>query len=385
MKIKNYTDVLIEDYLHEAAEQTKKYFVICTMYNDIVAYGPIKSFDAEDAMCDFFDGTDIAYNGEYEDAYGEFDWDGLTRYVWEVSENEVLPKTDREAKAWIDNKVDESTLVEDRAAEAPAKSNRSKKSTKDKSLLEYTNLQGWQDEIDQIRTKEDADRIPQWVLDQLGITRASITPRTSSSRKPVNAPADKEAAGKFWGNAAKKVIDIANFHKAFDDSLKNMQFDMRAFNSDGLLVNQGTYGKIKSLDPNNTATKAIKRLWGLQFKEQGKILTQVASTGNAVDEPKFIKEVEKLIFEAMPNIDSKAARDLIKQRNNATGDKIIYSFKFDSTGKVVWLWYDDNSDWPYGYTLSTDLGYNPFTKSETEVAADIMTAVENNEIEKQMK
>ena len=87
--------------------------------------------------------------------------------------------------------------MEDRAAEAPAKSNRSKKSTKDKSLLEYTNLQGWQDEIDQIRTKEDADRIPQWVLDQLGITRASITPRTSSSRKPVNAPADKEAAGKF--------------------------------------------------------------------------------------------------------------------------------------------------------------------------------------------
>jgi hypothetical protein len=39
-----------------------------------------------------------------------------------------------------------------------------------------------------------------------------------------------------------------------------MQFDMRAFNSDGLLINQGTYGKIKSLDPNNSATKAIKRL-----------------------------------------------------------------------------------------------------------------------------
>ena len=385
MKIKNYTDVLIEDYLPEAAEQTKKYFVVCTMYDDIVAYGPIKSLDAEDAMCDFFDSTDIAYSGEYEDAYGEFDWDGLTRYVWEVSETEVLPETDSEAQAWIDNKVDESTLVEDKTAEAPVKPNRSKKSTKDKSLLEYTSLQGWQDEIDQIRTKEDADRIPQWVLDQLGITRASITPRTSSSTKSVNAHADREAAGKFWGNAAKKVIDIVNFHKAFDDSLKNMQFDMRAFNSDGLLVSQGTYGKIKSLDPNNTATKAIKRLWGLQFKEQGKLLTQAAPTGNTIDEPKFIKEVEKLIFEAMPNVDSKAARDLIKQRNNATGDKIIYSFKFDSTGKVVWLWYDDNSDWPWGYAFTTDLGYNPFTKSEAEVAADIMTAVENNEIEKQSK
>ena len=71
---------------------------------------------------------------------------------------------------------------------------------------------------------------------------------------------DKEAAGKFWGNATKKLIDIDNFHKAFDDNLKDMKFDMNAFNSDGLLVNQGIYGKIKNLDPDNNATKAIKKL-----------------------------------------------------------------------------------------------------------------------------
>lgn len=96
MKIKNYTDALMESFVED---QGSKYFVICTMYDDIVAYDPINSFSADDAMCDFFDDTDIAYSGEYEDDYGEFDWDNLTRYVWEVSDDEILPQTDSEAQA----------------------------------------------------------------------------------------------------------------------------------------------------------------------------------------------------------------------------------------------------------------------------------------------
>ena len=193
---------------------------------------------------------------------------------------------------------------------------------------------------------------------------------------------DKEAAGKFWGNATKKLIDIDNFHKAFDDNLKDMKFDMNAFNSDGLLVNQGIYGKIKNLDPDNNATKAIKKLWGLQFKEQGKLVGQDASASPAkknVDESQFIKDVEELIFDAMPKVNNKTAQNLINQRNS-TGYRITYYFKFDSTGKVVWFWYDDDYDWPRGYKYFVDLGYDPFTKSEAEVAADIMIAVENNEI-----
>lgn len=262
----------------------------------------------------------------------------------------------------------------------------------DVSLKEYTNLQGWQDEIDQIQTEEDAKKIPQWVLDELGLTRDDIMPRKSYSNKPSDPVdtstsdyADKEAADKFWGNATKKLIDIDNFHKAFDANLKDMNFDMNAFNADGLLVNQGTYGKIKSLDPNNNATKAIKRLWGLQFKEQGKLADQSAAADPAkknVDEPQFIKDVEELIFDAMPNINNKTAQNLIDQRGT-TGYRISYNFKFDSTGKVVWDWYDDDYDWPHGYKYSVDLGYDPFTKSEAEVAADIMIAIENNEINKE--
>ena len=262
----------------------------------------------------------------------------------------------------------------------------------DVSLKEYTNLQGWQDEIDQIQTEEDAKKIPQWVLDELGLTRDDIMPRKSYSNEPsgpidttTDDYADKEAADKFWGNATKKLIDIDNFHKAFDANLKDMKFDMSAFNADGLLVNQGTYGKIKNLDPNNNATKAIKRLWGLQFKEQGKLADQSAASASAkknVDEPQFIKDVEELIFDAMPNINNKTAQNLIDQRGT-TGYRVSYNFNFDSTGKVVWDWYDDDYDWPHGYKYFVDLGYNPFTKSEAEVAADIMIAIENDEINKE--
>ena len=89
-----------------------RYFVICTMYGEIVDYGEIDAYSADDAMCDFLDGSDIVYSGDYDDEDGEFDWDNLTRYVWEVSDNEILPKTDSEAQAWLDKNVNEDTLVE---------------------------------------------------------------------------------------------------------------------------------------------------------------------------------------------------------------------------------------------------------------------------------
>lgn len=277
-------------------------------------------------------------------------------------------------------------------SDALVETDRSKVLTEGKSLLEYSDLQSWQDEIDQIQTVADAYKIPQWVLDQLGITRSSIMPKKSPSARPANQLAtstgdytDKEAAGKFWENAKNKMIDIDNFHKAFDDNLKDMKFDMSIFNSDGLLANQGTYGKIKNLDPDNNATKAIKKLWGLQFKEQGKLVGQVATANPAdktVDEAQFIKEVEELIFDVMPKVDNNTARSLIDQRK-ATGYRVTYSFKLYPTGKVIWSWYDDDYDWPQSSKFFVDLGYNPFTKSEAEVAADIMIAVENDEISKE--
>ena len=97
--------------LKENAE-VKDYFVICTMYDDVIAYGSISAFDADEAMCDFFDETEIAYSGEYDDEYGEFDWDNLTRYVWELDGTETLPKTDAEAEAWLRANSDSAALEE---------------------------------------------------------------------------------------------------------------------------------------------------------------------------------------------------------------------------------------------------------------------------------
>ena len=226
----------------------------------------------------------------------------------------------------------------------------------DVSLKEYTNLQGWQDQIDQIQTTSDAYAIPQWVLNQLGLTRADIMPKKSYSNKPSGPIAtstgdytDKEAAGKFWGNATKKLIDIDNFHKAFDANLEDMKFDMSSFNDKGLL----------------------------QFKEDGKTLAQNTQAIENANQAQFLKDVQELIFGVLDKIDTKSAKDLIKQRNQG-GSHVSYSFNIDTDGKAVWSWYNDDYDWPWGYDLSLDLGYNPFTKSETEVATDIIIAVEDD-------
>lgn len=93
-----------------------RYFVICTMYDEIIDYGEIYADDADEAMCNFLDDSNIVYSGDYDDEDGDFDWDNLTRYVWEVSDNEILPKTDSEAQAWLDNNVDDDTLVENKTA-----------------------------------------------------------------------------------------------------------------------------------------------------------------------------------------------------------------------------------------------------------------------------
>lgn len=254
----------------------------------------------------------------------------------------------------------------------------------DVSLKEYTNLQDWQDQIDQIQTASDAYAIPQWVLNQLGLTRADIMPKKSYSNKPSGPIAtstgdytDKEAAGKFWGNATKKLIDVDNFHKAFDANLEDMKFDMSSFNDKGLLTDSGVYGKIKNLDPNNNATKAIKKLWGLQFKEDGKTLAQNTQAIENANQAQFLKDVQELIFGVLDKIDTESAKELIKQRNQG-GSHVSYSFNISPEGKAVWSWYNDDYDWPWGYDLSLDLGYNPFTKSEAEVATDIIIAVEDN-------
>ncbi len=105
-----YKTVLIED-----ASDAKFYYVICKMYDKIVAHGiqrvnlaSLAGLETaeERAITDFFDGTNIAYNGEYDDEDGEFDWDGLTRYSGEISVEDLdkyMRLSDDDAQKLIDD------------------------------------------------------------------------------------------------------------------------------------------------------------------------------------------------------------------------------------------------------------------------------------------
>jgi hypothetical protein len=99
----------------------KHYYVICTIDDEIVSHGVQKvdidtlyrsETGEERAMTDYFDATEIAYNGEYDDDDGEFDWDRLTRYVGEIDPSEISvyeKYTDADAQRLIE---EEDLVVE---------------------------------------------------------------------------------------------------------------------------------------------------------------------------------------------------------------------------------------------------------------------------------
>lgn len=104
----DWIDAVDSDWFKNAVE---KFYVICTIDGAVVAHGVQEVDtatltdweDAEDrAMTDFFDATEIAYSGEYDDDDGEFDWDRLERYVFQADDESTLPKTNREAQKFLD-------------------------------------------------------------------------------------------------------------------------------------------------------------------------------------------------------------------------------------------------------------------------------------------
>jgi hypothetical protein len=59
-------------------------------------------------------------------------------------------------------------------------------------------------------------------------------------------------------------FDLENMHKAYDSYyVQNGLLDI--FADDGKLKDKATYGKIKTLDKNESAVKALYKLWGVQF------------------------------------------------------------------------------------------------------------------------
>ena len=78
--------------------------------------------------------------------------------------------------------------------------------------------------------------------------------------------ADDSAAKEFWADAKNWNINLEAFHKAYDAELEKLGA-LGLFNSKGELIGKYCYGKIKSLDANNSAVKAAKKLWALSYTE----------------------------------------------------------------------------------------------------------------------
>lgn len=89
-----------------------------------------------------------------------------------------------------------------------------------------------------------------------------------TSRAAATQAEREEAANNFYDAAKTKlVLDLDNFHKAFDDELKELDL-LDLFNDSGRLINRATYGTLKEQDKNNQAVKAIIKLWSFQFNDR---------------------------------------------------------------------------------------------------------------------
>ena len=60
------------------------------------------------------------------------------------------------------------------------------------------------------------------------------------------------------------ILDIENFHKAFDIQLDKFGF-LSLFDADGKLLHKGTWGKIKDADKTDIVVQALRKFWAWQF------------------------------------------------------------------------------------------------------------------------
>lgn len=88
------------------------------------------------------------------------------------------------------------------------------------------------------------------------------------SKAAKTADDREQAASIFYDTAKNKLaIDFDSFHKAFDADLDRLGL-LSLFTEDGKLENRATYGKLKELDKEDKAVKAIIKLWVAQFSDR---------------------------------------------------------------------------------------------------------------------
>lgn len=121
----------------------------------------------------------------------------------------------------------------------------------------------------------------------------NATLRESYLSQAAAGETDRQAAEKAYKteltNGPKKIVtpangkpftigvgsfDLENMHKAYDGYyVQNGLLDI--FTDDGRLKDKATYGRIKTLNRNESAAKALYKLWGVQFGRDGMQFTSV--------------------------------------------------------------------------------------------------------------
>lgn len=142
-------------------------------------------------------------------------------------------------------------------------------------------------------TVEDVLNIPDWVFDEVRVSRDTLLARAKVNEQKaayknqtkklekeesnivyepilgVSEENKKKASKEFWNNAKANKVDLDNFHTAYDEDLQEYNL-LGVFNKDGNLKSKGMYGLIKQYGKDEWCLRALLKFWGIIYSTGGK-------------------------------------------------------------------------------------------------------------------
>jgi hypothetical protein len=171
--------------------------------------------------------------------------------------------------------------------------------------------------------------------------QAFKTLRTRKYRdRGVNEAVDISASKKFWAAANNKQIDLAAFHAAYDDELTKLGL-MDVFTADGTFGKKAekSYGRFiaaAKVNPESWAIKALKKLWGLYYRENTQFSTATEANKAADEERQRRAELRRQQEES--DRAAKAAKlleyeQLVKSYLDKVSTKVLVAYE-QATGNL---------------------------------------------------
>lgn len=190
----------------------------------------------------------------------------------------------------------------------------------------------------------------------------------------MNDEERKELSRPFWEQGNNNIIEINAFHKAYDDEFTDEVKEL--FNSDGLLCSKSSWGIIKDLNQDMWSTKAIRRLWGLQFKNNAKTQKQLDEEAKAAAERAERERIRK-------EEEAKKAAEIAKKEEELT-TKLRSLLDIELITKVITIFNDAGKKYQLPFIkLVNDSGYHIgngayYPASSSTIEKSDMTTVANN-------